>query len=260
MRDIFPATAARVAEWAADPGVLGVLLVGSQSRGHADAISDDDLEVLLSDAAFAALPPADCAALLFDDATPPQLIYDAEYTSLTDLRRKATSPHDLDRWPYERAGVLFDRDGTVAPAVAAAGRMDPAFRHLRLLHATLDTAIAARRAQKTLGREFPAAGRLLIARGAKALARILFALESRWVPLDHWLEPELRTLTDPTGAGPQLLTALGEARPEPLLTALAGLEDRLAAEDVPRPADRRALFYEVLHPTRAAERAVHGLY
>jgi hypothetical protein len=34
----------------------------------------------------------------------------------------------------------------------------------------------------------------------------------------------------------------------------------LFAEGVPRAADRRALFYELLHPSRASERAIHGLY
>jgi predicted nucleotidyltransferase len=45
---IFPETAARVEAWAADPDVLGVLLVGSKARGHEDNRSDDDLEVLLT--------------------------------------------------------------------------------------------------------------------------------------------------------------------------------------------------------------------
>jgi predicted nucleotidyltransferase len=60
---IFPETAARVEAWAADPDVLGVLLVGSKARGHEDSRSDDDLEVLLTEAAFARIAPADCHAL-----------------------------------------------------------------------------------------------------------------------------------------------------------------------------------------------------
>ena len=109
-------------------------------------------------------------------------------------------------------------------------------------------------------RGFDAAARQIVARGAKALARIVFALEWRWVPLDHWLEPELRTLSDPTGAGSQLVAALLTGDPTRLEAALVGLEDVLAAEDVPRPAERVALFYELIHPARAAERAVHGLF
>ena len=121
MRDIFPETANRVKEWAAQEDVLGVVLVGSRSGDHADELSDDDLEVLLTDEAGARLAPAECIDLLAaGEGSERTLIYDAQYTTLTDLRRKAGSPFDLDRWPYERARVLFDRNGDVAPAVKAA--------------------------------------------------------------------------------------------------------------------------------------------
>src|SRR5438876_6586447 len=165
MRDIFPETANRVREWAAQEDVLGVVLVGSRSRDHADELSDDDLEVLLTDEAGARLAPAECIDLLATgEGSERRLIYDAQYTTLTNLRRKAGSPFDLDRWPYERARVLFDRDGDVAPAVEAAGRMDPDFRARRLQHATID-ASALYRATKTSKRRFEGATRLLVARG-----------------------------------------------------------------------------------------------
>jgi hypothetical protein len=258
MSDIFPATAARLAEWQANPDVLGVLLVGSKSRGHTDALSDDDLEILLSDAAFAQLAPEACGEVLTQgEGASRRMIYDAQLTSLTALEDKATSILDLDHWPYERARVLFDRDGRVAQAVAAAGRMDSEFRRLRLLHATLDAWIAPRRAVKTIKRGYAGAARLGVTRGARALARVLFALEWRWMPLDHWLDAELATLDDPIQAGPRLVDALVTGDPAPLLAALDGLEDRLFSEGVPRPSDRIAVFYAVNHPTRAAERAVH---
>lgn len=261
MQSIFPATTARLQEWQAQPDVLGVLLVGSKSRGHADALSDDDLEVLLTDAAFAQRAPEECGEVLVEGEGPTRtLIYDVQYTALSDLRRKASSPIDLDRWPYERAGVLFDRAGDVAPAVAAAGQMDAEFRRLRLLHATIDAWVAPYRAKKCQQRGFHGASRQLVARGAKALARLMFALEGRWVPLDHWLEAELGTLADPTGTGPQIIEALVTDEPDLLVAALAGLEETLAAEGVARPNERRALFYQLVHSSRAAERAIHGLF
>lgn len=260
MQAIFPATAARLEEWKAQPEVLGVLLVGSKSRGHADELSDDDLEVLLTDEAFARIAPAECSELRIEGEGPRRkLLFDVQYTSLTDLQRKAGSPFDLDHWPYEQAGVLFDRDGAVVKAVAAAGGMDREFRQRRLLHATIDAWSAPYRAAKTLRRGADGAGRLLIARGARALVRIIFALEGRWVPLDHWLEAELRTLADPEKVGPGLIAALTSSDPTLLQDALNRLEDRLAAEGVARAADRTALFMELIHPSRAAERAMHGL-
>lgn len=261
MDQIFPATAKRLEEWKAQPEVLGVVLVGSKSRGHDDGLSDDDLEVLLTDEAFAQLALAECGEVLIEgEGAARRIIFDTQYTTLTDLILKAGSSHDLHHWPYERARVLWDRDGRVQAAVEQAGRMDPEFRRLRLLHATIDAWVAPRRAAKTMRRGAEGAGRLIIARGAKALLRVLFALEGRWVPLDHWVEAELRTLNDPTGAGPLVIDALVRGDPAPLEAALNGLEERLAAEDVPRPAGRLALFYELLHPERATERSIHGLY
>lgn len=259
MQAIFPDTADRLREWQAQPEVLGVVLVGSKSRGHSDGLSDDDLEVLLTDDAAAQRAPVDCLEVRI---TPNghRLIYDTQYLAISALVRKAASPHDLDHWPYERAQVLFDRDGRVQAAVDAAARMDADFRQRRLLHATIDTWIASRRAEKTLQRGFLGAGRLIVARGAKALARLIFALEWRWVPLDHWLEAELRTLDDPTRAGEALVTALTSGSPAPIAEALERLEDQLAAEGVPRATERRDLFLELIHPSRAQERTIHGLY
>lgn len=261
VNELFPRTRARVAEWAAREDVLGVLLVGSKSRGHGDALSDDDLEVLLTDEAFARISPVDCSEVEYvGEGASRRLIYDAEYTSLADLRQKADSPRDLDHWPYERAVVLFERDDSVRAAVEAAAKMAVDFRRLRLLHATIDAWAAPRRAAKTFGRGMESAGRAIVARGAKALSRVMFALEWRWTPLDHWLEPELRTLADEAGVAQFLLEALAAGRHEPLAEALNRLEERLYAEGVARSPDRLALFLELIHPTRAAERLAHGLY
>jgi hypothetical protein len=260
MQDIFPETAARVDEWAGQEDVLGVVLVGSKSHEHADELSDDDLEVLMTDEAHARLAPAECIDVLIKgEGSERKLIYDAQYTTLSDLQRKAGSPFDLDHWPYERARVLFDRNGDVAEAVEAAGHMDPGFRAKRLQYATIDAWVAPYRAAKARKRGFQGATRLLVARGVRALTRVVFALEWRWMPLDHWWEVELRTLEDPDEIGPLLIEAMLENTYEPLEKAVARLEERLYTEGVPRPAGRRDLFMELIHPTRAEDMAVHGL-
>ncbi|HJQ68540.1 MAG TPA: hypothetical protein VKA70_06195 [Blastocatellia bacterium] len=261
MAELFPETAERVKELALRPEVLGVIVVGSKSAGHADHLSDDDMEVILTEEAHALLSPAQCSEVLYaPEGDVRRIIYDAYYEPLSALAHKANSPRDLEHWPYERARVLFDRDGRVSEAVAAARVMTPEFRRARLLHATVDAWVAGRRAEKTFGRGAEAAAHLVIARGAKALSRILFALEWRWVPLDHWLEPELKTLDDAEGAGRLLVDALKGGAAQPLKEAVDALEDRLFAEGVPRPDERIALFLELIHPSREAERMVHGLY
>lgn len=257
---IFPQTAARVKEWRARPEVAGVLLVGSKSRGHGDQLSDDDLEVILDDGAHALLTPTECLDHLIEgEGEARRIIYDAQYVPLCELEGKARSPRDLDHWPYESSPVLYDRDGRVSAAVAAAARMGEDFRRARLLHGTIDAGVASRRAAKTRRRGMEGAARLLLARGAKALTRVLFALERRWVPLDHWLEPELRTLSENEEAARNLLESLHAGDPRLLGEALDSLEDRLRAEGVPRPEGRTKLFFELIHPSRAAERAIHGL-
>ena len=214
----------------------------------------------MTDEAHASLSPAECVDVLIEgEGEARRIIYDAQYTTLTDLQRKATSAIDLDRWPYERARVLFDRDGSVTPAVDAAGRMGADFRHKRLLHATIDTWIPPRRAAKTLKRGFEGASRLLVDRGARALCRLVFALEWRWVPLDHWLEAEMRTLDDPEQVAPLIIQALTTGDPTLITEGLDRLEERLASEGVPHPKDRANLFFELIHPSRAEERAIHGL-
>lgn len=260
MQPLFDATQEQVARWKADPEVLGVVMVGSKSRGNGDALSDDDLEVILTDAAHARLHPTACSVILADGEGPGRtLIYDAYMTSISDLEGKAASPRDLDHWPYEGDVLLFDRDGRVGRAVKAAGTMTAEFRAARLRHGAVDVLLAAARAEKSLKRGFDAAAALIVARGAKALSRVLFALESRWVPLDHWLEPELRTLADSAGAVPFLLEALRTSRPEPLREAMARLWERLQEEGLPPRTEFTAFFLEIIHQDHAAERLIHGL-
>jgi hypothetical protein len=100
---------------------------------------------------------------------------------------------------------------------------------------------------------------MLAVRGARALIRLAFAIEWRWVPLDHWLEPELRTLTDKAGVVPHILAALTTVDATHVEAGLAALEESLAAAGVPGPAGRGDLFMELIHPSNVAERAIHGL-
>src|SRR6476660_7090233 len=122
---VFDETRRRVEEWAANPEVVGVLLVGSRSRGHSDELSDDDLEVILTDEAAARLSPTECSDVLIEGERPNRrMIYDAQYLGISALKAKERSTLDLDHWPYERAPILYDRFGQLEGVVAALGRMD----------------------------------------------------------------------------------------------------------------------------------------
>jgi hypothetical protein len=253
-------TLERVAEFARDPEVLGVVWVGSRSRGYGDAMADDDLDVLLTPAAHAKVDPADSFVMeRHPTADPPRLVFDAYLTSLEALQAKAASPRDVDHWPYEHARVLFARTPAVEEAVRAAAAMGEAFRRARIQHGALDAVVAIARARKAEKRELPAATAMLIARGAKAITRVLFALEHRWTPLDHWLDPELASLEDPVGAVSALVDAITGGRWEDLQTALDRLQPQLQAEGCPPPGAYGPFQALLLHPDRAPERAIHGL-
>jgi hypothetical protein len=174
--------------------------------------------------------------------------------------RKLDSPFDLDHWPYERAVVHFDRDGRVGAWARRLGEMSPEFRAARLRHAAIDAWIAPRRAAKAAARGAGLAARLLVVSGVRALTRVLFALEWRWAPLDHWWERDLATLADPHGARAALLEAMRTLETQPLETALGRLDGALAAEGVPVGAEARvALFLTLVHVSNAAERARHAV-
>ena len=259
--DLHPRTRERLADWAADPDVVGAIWVGSRSRGYGDGMSDDDLEILLTPAAHARIAPGDDFEVEPDvGSDPPRLIYDAWRTTLGAVTAKAASIADLDHWPYEAAVVLLDRDGSVARAVAANAVMPQAFRRARLQHNANDAIVATIRARKGLKRGFPYATRMLLARAAKALTRVAFALEDRWTPLDHWLEPELASLTDAAGAVPLLRQAILAADPQAMQAACDALRPPLESWGVPSQAGPFAILHaELLGPSRAEERKQHAL-
>ena len=150
---------------------------------------------------------------------------------------------DLDHWPYERAKVLLSRDDELGRLVASLGAMPADFRTKRLIHSSIDAWIPPYRANKCLKRGQTASARLLVTRGARALSRLVFALEWRWVPLDHSLEPELRTLQDEAHVGPLIIDALNTGDPKPVQEGLAALEEALVAAGVPGPQERRDLLW-----------------
>lgn len=253
--NLFPATAALLPHFQQQPSVLGVISLGSKSRGYADDRSDDDLEVVLTHSAFAHRSPSACIEHHVEHG---KLVSDVRYVSLEHLQRKQSSFSDNDHWPYEQAKVLFDRYETVQRTVELLGHMDTDFQHKRIAYSTMSTTIAIGKACKAIQRGYTAAGQLTLARGAKTLARVLFALERRWTPTDHWLERELETLADPAHAGPMLVQALLATDPLLLRKAIQQIEITFP-DTVPDREERAKLYVEAMHPTHSEERAIHVL-
>ncbi|NOT33242.1 MAG: DUF4037 domain-containing protein [Candidatus Eisenbacteria bacterium] len=253
-------TLERMQRWRDDPDVIGIVQVGSRTRGLGDATSDDDLEVLLSPDAFARLEPAACHEFVVEgEGAARRVIYDAQLTCLAEYRRKLESSHDLDHWPYERAVVHHDTSGEIAGAVQALAAMPESFRRARIRHAAIDAWASLHRAQKTRARGLEASARLVLDRAVRALSRIAFALEDRWVPLEHWWESELGSLADPHGLAPRLMRGVTESDSKPLFEALEALAAPLEHWGVPPDLlGRRALFLTLIHVSNVDERARHA--
>lgn len=257
---LLPATRQRVADWQRDPDVRGLLLVGSKSLGFADRYSDDDLYVVLTESAY----QRRLGSRPFEWFTQrgpglPQVLYDICYTSVSALSDRLDSPRDVDHWEFQQSELLFDRDGTLASLTQALAAMPRDFRRKRLMHGTLDAHMAQHRANKTSqrgGAHFIV--KLLVLRSVQALIRVVFALEWRWVPLDHWLEQELADLADPANVTFLLAEALSTGDRHPVVNAIQQLAPLLEKEDV--PGGGLSLGLMLLHPDAAAERRIHGLY
>jgi hypothetical protein len=258
--ELLTETRERVADWECDDEVRGILLVGSKSLGFDDRFSDDDLYVILTEPAFRRrLRARPYVWLAQSGSALPPVIYDVAYTSARTLGARQASPRDSDHWEFERARMLLDR-GSLAQIVDRLASMPEQFRRARLRHGVLDADFAQRRASKTWRRRGATfVTNLLASRAAEALLRVVFALEWRWVPLEHWLEPELASLADPAGVSHLLAEALATGDRRPVAQAIERLEPVLDFEGVRRGGDP-ALRTSLLHPDAAAERRIHGLW
>ena len=196
-----------------------------------------------------------CVGQIYDQDQ--RLQSDIRYTTLALARAKIPSPSDADHWPYERAQTLYDCD-RVRQVVECLGQMNDNFRRKRVCYATTSLTIALGKTGKALQRGYAISAMLSLARAAKACSRVLFALEGRWCPPDHWLEKEVSTLKDPAQVGPLLLQAIKKQSLEPLREALQRLEMTFP-DEVPGREQRASLYSTIMHPTAWQDRSIHML-
>ena len=84
-----------------------------------------------------------------------------------------------------------------------------------------------------------------------------FALEHRWCRSTTGSEREPRRSRIPSTRGGALED--GHAKAEIVFAALERLQPRLAEAGVPGAEGRLQLFLELIHPSNAAERAIHAV-
>lgn len=257
---LFPTTIELIAALTRADGVDAVMVRGSASYHLADDMSDDDVVVvvdLLAEVPFEIRPRR--LVLTVPDGPGTRVVCDTTVQSVASLRRLRQSNSDTDRWPFEQTRVIHARDRRAKSAVGQLASMDPAFRELRIRHGFLDVVLAADRARTCEARGQVVENRLILSRGTRALSRVLFALEWRWVPLDQWLTFGLSTLHDRADCSQLVADVLQELSWRPLLEAERRLRPVLQ-DLLPSLAwDRPSLWSALRGPGAREQRSTHGL-
>lgn len=244
-----------MAKLQATPEVQGVLLVGSRSMGFNGSDSDYDLEIIVDDAFYDRLDYRNRLALIWDgEPFQSRLIADTYSQSRSQMEQKVSSLLDVHHWPYEAAGLWYDRDGEIAPLMARLAQFPEQHWEPRLHVHHVDFWYQVGRARKIAERQSRVNYALVLTRAAHAYIKTVFVLNRRWPPLMHWAEQSLARAelalrpTDDVALLEQVLTRLEW---EPLQTLAEGLLPLMAQAGTTLQEDRLHQFLVVLGPEYA---------
>jgi len=217
-------------------GVVGVYLVGSAARPFRDALSDLDLEVVVTDDAYAATPLDERHVFVIDDGPPRRVDHEFYLRAWSDFEALIDSRQDIVRAGYRHAEVLHDPAGRVAPVVARLAELPAALRDERLRVHWLELVFGIGRAKKTLQRGHVLDARLVLADALRAAVKLLFVAAEVWPAPTHWTREELALL----GVPEALLEGLA------ICTTSIDLEDWKALHGVTQAhlAARGLMFHE----------------
>ena len=241
-----------------------LILVGSRSRGYHEPTSDFDLEAIVDDEFYQTLQPKNRIALVWDGkAFESRLIGDIYTESRCGLEGKLQSLLDVDHWPYESAGIWYDRDGQIAPLVEQLGHFPAEIWETRLKIHHVDFWYHVGRARKIAERSSRLNYSLVLSRAAHAYLKFIFVLNRRWPPLVHWAEQALKDDTLPLRPANDV-TLLTEALTKQEITPLQDLANALPPlldqVGITWHHDRLAQFISVLDPSAAAAREKWSRY
>ena len=182
-------------------GVIGIYLVGSATRPHADEKSDLDIEVIVEDELYARTPDAERQTFAFKEAAegePTVVDYEFYLIPWSDFVGLGESTHDLFHYPYQHAVVLHDPENRITPIIEQHAHLPEETRKERMTIHYLDFLYRLGRARKTSSRGGHRLNlALLYADAVRSLVKLLFLVAGSWPATAHWSEQELRLLGVP---------------------------------------------------------------
>jgi len=186
-------------------GVIGIYLVGSATRPHADELSDLDIEVIVEDDAYANTPMNERQVFAFKDEESRVVDYEFYLIPWSDFVALKDSAHDLFHYPYQHAIVLHDPDQRIGPVIEELAALPEEIRIERMTVHFLEFHYRLGRSRKTGDRgETPINQALLRGDALSCLTKLLFLAKSSWPSTAHWSEQELRALD----VSPSLIEAI----------------------------------------------------
>ena len=182
-------------------GVIGIYLVGSATRPHADGLSDLDIEVIVEDDVYERTPDEERQTFVFKETKEgePKIVdYEFYLIPWSDFVALGDSTHDLFHYPYQHAVVLHDPANRIAPVIEKHAALSEETRRERMTVHYLDLLYRLGRARKTKQRGGPKLNlTLLYAAAVRSLVKLLFLVRKSWSATPHWSEQELRLLGVP---------------------------------------------------------------
>jgi len=182
-------------------GVVGIYLVGSATRPHADEQSDLDIEVIVEDDVYARTPDEERQTFVFKETSegePKVVDYEFYLIPWSDFVGLGASTHDLFHYPYQHAIVLHDPENRITPIIERHAALSNETRQERMTVHYLDFLYRLGRARKTEARGGHRLNlSLLHADAVRSLVKLLFLVAGSWPATAHWSEQELQLLGVP---------------------------------------------------------------
>ena len=192
-------------------GVIGVYLVGSATRPFRDDWSDYDIEVVVTDDAYASTPDEEKHVFVIDEGPPRKVDHEFYLRPWSQFEALVDCLQDVVRYGYQHAEILHDPDGKVAKVVKKLQDLPGLYRHERMRVHWLELVFGIGRAKKTIDRDRDQVLdlKLILADALLAAVKLLFVVAGSWPSSRHWSREELYLLGVPEATLEALDAAAG---------------------------------------------------